>query len=89
MNDDGATPGTYNTPITLNIVAAGNGWWVNTGPNPSEIATYIFVDSEEHPELGSVLHGSCDFPPLSQHGPDLMSPRSRSVQAPVASARVP
>ena len=51
MNDDGATPGTYNTPITLNIVAAGNGWWVNTGPNPSEIATYIFLDAEEHPEL--------------------------------------
>lgn len=37
--------------IRLGIVAAGNGWWVNTGPGASSIATYVFVDVEEHPEL--------------------------------------
>lgn len=38
-------------PIRLPIVAAGNGWWVNTGPSPADIATYVFVDGGEHPEL--------------------------------------
>ena len=38
-------------PVRLQVVAAGNGWWVNTGPDPSDIATYVFVDVEAHPEL--------------------------------------
>ncbi len=37
--------------IRLEIVAAGNGWWVEAGPDPSEIATYVFIDASEHPRL--------------------------------------
>jgi hypothetical protein len=37
--------------VRLEIVAAGNGWWINAGPDPSDIATYIFVDASEHPRL--------------------------------------
>ncbi len=37
--------------IRLEIVAAGNGWWVNTGPDPSDIATYVFIDATRHPRL--------------------------------------
>jgi hypothetical protein len=44
---DGAAP----EPIRLQIVGAGNAWWVHPGAGPSDIATYIFLDVEEHPEL--------------------------------------
>jgi hypothetical protein len=37
--------------LTLQIVAAGNGWWVSSGPDASDISTYVFLDCEAHPEL--------------------------------------
>src|SRR5947209_14260781 len=49
MADSGSE--TAGRPIRLQIVAAGNGWWVETGPNPAAITTYAFVDVEEQPAL--------------------------------------
>jgi hypothetical protein len=38
-------------PIRLEIVGAGNAWWVHPGAGPSDISTYVFLDVDEHPEL--------------------------------------
>jgi hypothetical protein len=43
-------------PIRLQVVGGGNGWWVSDSASPSSIATYVFVDVEEHPELLDLPH---------------------------------
>lgn len=37
--------------LSLEIVGAGNAWWVAPGAGPSDISTYVFVNVEQRPEL--------------------------------------
>lgn len=37
--------------IRLEVVGAGNAWWVSPDAGPASISTYVFLDVEQHPEL--------------------------------------
>ncbi len=45
-NSEGSEPA-----IRLEVVGAGNAWWVSPDAGPASISTYVFLDVEQHPEL--------------------------------------
>jgi hypothetical protein len=43
--------GSSDQAIRLEVVGAGNAWWVSPDAGPASISTYVFLDVEQHPDL--------------------------------------